>query len=83
MADVKKFYSSDIGVDTLVNKKYDDGSELFVVMYNKPTKGIQIHFWQGAKAEKEGAGEFAVKDWEDYMHSVHKKIITSDVCGFD
>jgi len=50
MAQVKEFYSSDIGADTLVNKKYDDGSELLVIMYDKPTKGIQIHFWSGVKA---------------------------------
>lgn len=45
MADVKKFYAKHIAVDTLANKKYDDGSELLVVMYDKPVKGIQIHFW--------------------------------------
>merc|ERR1712098_397134 len=49
MEDVKKFYSSDVGVDTLYNHKYQDGTEQLIIMYNKPQRGVQIHFWQGAK----------------------------------
>lgn len=84
---VLEFYSSDIGIDKLTTKKYADGSELHVMMYDKPTKGIQLHFWTNTKAAKPrtdiNADEFTVKIWEDYMHSVHKKYMVSDVCGFD
>jgi hypothetical protein len=84
---VLEFYSSDIGVDALTTKKYDDGSELHVMMYDKPQKGIQLHFWTNTKAAKPRADinddEFTVKMWEDYMHSVHKTYMISDVCGFD
>lgn len=84
---VLEFYSSDIGIDKLTSQKYDDGSELHVVMYDKPTKGIQLHFWTNTKAAKPRTDinddEFTVKMWEDYMLSVHKKYMVSDVCGFD
>ena len=84
MDEVKAFYSSDISVDTLKNEKYDDGSEVLVVAFSTPTQIVQLMFWSGRT--EEGASEetdWGVKDFEDYLRSVHDDIIVSNVCGFD
>lgn len=85
--DIKKYYDKDIGCSQLLNKTHDDGSELAIFMFDTPHRGVQLHFIQGAKpAIERNSGDnetFTPKDWEDYMHSVHKDVIKSPICGFD
>jgi len=81
MSEIKAFYTKNIGIEMLTEKTYEDGSSNHIYMWDKPTKGIQISFWQGRKTG-EGA-KFTPKMFEDYMRSVHDKIMVSDVCGFD
>ena len=88
MDDIIKFYDKDIGIQLLTDKTYEDGSKLKVFMFDWPHKGVQLHFIQPAakpegKIERVDDDHFTVKDYEDYMHSVHKEVIKSDICGFD
>jgi len=50
-------------------------------MWSKPTKGIQLNFFVNRVAPT--GAKFTTKNFEDYMRSVHDKIMVSDVCGFD
>lgn len=79
--EIKAFYDKKIGIELLREAKYADGSKHLVYMWDKPTKGIQINFIIG-KPTAEGA-KFTPTMFEDYMRSVHKKTMVSDVCGFD
>jgi len=50
-------------------------------MWEKPEKGIQINFFVDRPTSPEA--KFTPKMFEDYMRSVHKEYMVSDVCGFD
>jgi len=38
--EIKAFYSKDIGIELLTEKKYDDGSQSLTYMWEVPKKGI-------------------------------------------
>lgn len=81
LEEVNAFYSKDIGIDLLAEKSYDDGSSNHIYMWNQPTKGIQINFYANRKVSDDA--KFTPKMFEDYMRATHKKVMVSDVCGFD
>ena len=83
MDDVRKFYSTSVGVTEIFSKTYDDGTELVIMQYDSPGPlGEQMQFWQN-RPSANPSPKYTVKMFEDYMHKVHNQVMVDELCGFD
>ena len=61
-----------------LKQTYPDGSTVHEI--TPPGSTVHVQFWSGRKSGNE---DFTVKEYEDYINSVHDDVMINGVCGFD
>jgi len=74
----ERFWIDILGSTLIHEQTYPDGSTVHEI--TPPGSTVHVQFWSGRQS---GNDDFTVKEYEDYINSVHDDVMINGVCGFD